>query len=261
MKQWKLTYEFSSEFTAPATDHYFKLRCFPREDEMQRTASLRWSVNPPSGCSFESDAFGNKLLFGCCAQPHERFDSRVGAVILKGAEPETERRDYYRLGMLRVPTHLTAAGSDLSAFHMKLENEKNTGSWQRAGELMEALFSAFRYESGSTAFTTTAEEAFAQGCGVCQDYAHIMLALCRLEGLTVRYVAGAIPGEGETHAWVQVYEDGLWKGFDPTHNRETNDEYISFAVGRDAADCEINRGIFKNAFEKSQRVHVMMEEF
>lgn len=261
MKQWKLLYEFSSEFTAPATGHYFKLRCFPRECTVQKCSSLRWSVRPAASCSFETDPFGNRLLFGCCEEAHERFDIGLNAVVLKGAEPEAEPKAYYRLGMLRTPTILTAMGPALTGFYGTVENKENTAPWERAGELMAALFDAFSYESQSTDFTTTAEEAFSQGRGVCQDYAHIMLALCRRSGLTVRYVAGTIPGEGETHAWIEVWQDGFWKGFDPTHNREADDGYISFTVGRDAFDCEINRGIFKDSFEKNQQVYVRMEEF
>ena len=125
---------------------------------------------------------------------------------------------------------------------------------------MSALHAPLSYVSGSTHFYTTAAEAWEQGCGVCQDYAHILLALCHREGMTARYAAGAIAGEGLTHAWIQVWQDGLWKGFDPTHNRAANEEYIYFAVGRDADDCALNRGIFRGGASQQQAIAVRMIE-
>ena len=66
------------------------------------------------------------------------------------------------------------------------------------------VFEHFDYRHGVTAVTTTAAEAWAAGIGVCQDYAHCMLALCRLCGLPARYVSGHVLGDGGTHAWVEV---------------------------------------------------------
>ncbi len=84
----------------------------------------------------------------------------------------------------------------------------------------------FTYEWGVTTVETTAAEAWALERGVCQDYAHCMLALCRLCGLPARYVSGHLLGEGGTHAWVEVLvqaEDGAVRAvpFDPTHDRHS----------------------------------------
>ena len=260
MKQWKLFYEFSSAFTGPASEHYYKLRCFPREYSMQKITFLQWDVQPYSGSMLETDHFGNRLLYGSCMEPHDTFDVTVKAVVMKLPEPEMEPVADYKFGMLRSASPLTSMGAALRSFYVTVP--PRTGSaWERAGIFMSRLYEAFRYETASTRFNTSAEEAFSQGCGVCQDYAHILLALLREEHITARYVAGTIPGEGQTHAWVEVLDHGLWKGFDPTHNKETDEEYISFTVGRDALDCGLNRGILKNAGEKTQTVKVKMEEF
>ncbi len=99
------------------------------------------------------------------------------------------------------------------------------------------------YEWGVTGVRTTASEALAGGRGVCQDYAHIMLAICRAAGLGARYVSGHLTGEGGSHAWVEVLHphpdrQAAWiaEGWDPTHNRRTNADYLVVAVGRDYAD-------------------------
>lgn len=76
--------------------------------------------------------------------------------------------------------------------------------------------------------------------GVCQDFAHVMLAACRAEGFLARYVSGMVPGEGETHAWVEVYEDGHWHACDPTFNKPADEGYIKLAHGHDTNDSAVN---------------------
>lgn len=109
---------------------------------------------------------------------------------------------------------------------------------------------AMRYEPGSTGVHTTAAEALELGCGVCQDYAHIMLARCRAAGFPARYVSGHLLGEGGSHAWVEVLlpatGGGLrWHAFDPTHDRRTTLDYITVGVGRDYADVAPMSGTYR----------------
>ena len=99
------------------------------------------------------------------------------------------------------------------------------------------------YEWGVTGVRTTASEALAGGRGVCQDYAHVMLAACHAAGTPARYVSGHLIGEGGSHAWVEILRPnpqrrGSWiaEGWDPTHNRRTDSHYLVVAVGRDYAD-------------------------
>ncbi len=107
-----------------------------------------------------------------------------------------------------------------------------------------------RYVSGATNVETTAADAFARGEGVCQDYAHVMLALCRLCGVPARYVSGHLLGEGGTHAWVEVLQSApapfhtVAVGYDPTHARRTNLDYVFVAAGRDYADVAPTSGCF-----------------
>ena len=100
------------------------------------------------------------------------------------------------------------------------------------------------YQWGVTGVRTTASEALAGGLGVCQDYAHIMLTACRIVGLPARYVSGHLTGEGGSHAWVEILHPNprrrtTWtaEGWDPTHNRRVNGDYLVVAVGRDYADA------------------------
>ena len=109
---------------------------------------------------------------------------------------------------------------------------------------------------GGHPVATTAAEAWAGGVGVCQDYAHCMLALARLCGLSARYVSGHLLGEGGTHAWVEVLvphprepEASRAVAFDPTHVRRAGLRYVTVAVGRDYADVAPTSGTYEGPSE------------
>ncbi len=180
--------------------------------------------------------------------------------------------------MYRYPTPLTAADERLTDFYHAVKEEyarKRAGSGSAmagplpaAGaappdflmELMHALSRNFTYAPGSTGAGTAASAAFAGGRGVCQDYAHIFIALCRLAGYPARYVAGMTPGEGATHAWVEVLLGGRWISFDPTRDRLSGRDRIKLSHGRDFGDCSVNRGCFLGGRRQRQRVSVKVEE-
>src|SRR5579859_8078141 len=121
-----------------------------------------------------------------------------------------------------------------------------------AGRINDWVHSALSYEHGATGIHTTAAQALALGRGVCQDYAHLMLALCRLCGLPARYVSGHLLGEGGTHAWVETLVaaperpgEAMALPFDPTHGCQTDLHYITVAVGRDYYDVAPTSGTFQ----------------
>ena len=111
-----------------------------------------------------------------------------------------------------------------------------------------AVFAALAYELDVTTVSTTAAQALAAGRGVCQDAAHIMVAVARLCGLPARYVSGHLLGEGGTHAWVEVVVahggGAAAVAFDPSHGRRTDNRYVTVAVGRDYADVAPTSGTF-----------------
>ena len=131
--------------------------------------------------------------------------------------------------------------------------------------LMGAVHQSLQYEKGATSVKTTAEEALQIGKGVCQDYAHVMLATCRLSGLPARYVSGYLysPNAPEmaSHAWVDVFiaEHG-WRSLDPTHNCPQDARYVRVATGRDYADVPPTRGMYKGKAAEKMEVHVMVKE-
>ena len=123
--------------------------------------------------------------------------------------------------------------------------------------LSHEIYSQFEYVPGSTDLLTPLSEFVAQKRGVCQDYAHLMLAAARSRGVPARYVSGYIyagagdgtQGAGASHAWVELFlpGSGVWKGFDPTNDILVADQHIKIAVGRDYADVPPTRGLLRAA--------------
>ncbi len=139
-----------------------------------------------------------------------------------------------------------------------------------AHDLMARIHSAMVYESHSTEVSTPALVALKQGKGVCQDFAHIMVACCRAMGLPARYVSGymltqppagqpRLIGSDASHAWASVYcpapegsegsdkgsDAGQWLDFDPTNNRAPGEDYVTLATGRDFLDVSPLRGVLR----------------
>ncbi len=148
------------------------------------------------------------------------------------------------------PTPLTEPDAALSAAAQELAGGGGPGL-DLAGRINGWVASAMRYGYDVTTVRTTAAEALALGRGVCQDYAHVMLALCRLCGLPARYVSGHLVGEGGSHAWVEVLlpsaDDPAVLGavaFDPTNARRAGPRYLTVAVGRDYRDVAPTSGTF-----------------
>ncbi len=117
-----------------------------------------------------------------------------------------------------------------------------------ARRISEWVYGVMEYASGRTSVMTTAAEALALGQGLCQDFAHIMIAICRTAGLPARYVSGHLLGEGGSHAWVEVLlplRNGFGAfAFDPTNKRQPHLGYVTVAVGRDYQDVAPTSGSF-----------------
>ncbi|MDQ1455899.1 MAG: hypothetical protein QOH28_1519 [Actinomycetota bacterium] len=119
------------------------------------------------------------------------------------------------------------------------------------GLICAQVHRALTYEHGITDVHTTAADALAGSRGVCQDYAHLMVAACRLAGIPARYVSGHLIGEGGSHAWVEVLhhdhdnpDTWIAEAWDPTNCRRTDDSYITIATGRDYSDVAPMSGTF-----------------
>lgn len=137
--------------------------------------------------------------------------------------------------------------------------------FDQAFTLMSWVHQEFRYQPGSTNVNTHLEDAFAMRCGVCQDFTHVLLGLCRAVGIPARYASGylyngprdSLVGAQASHAWCEVYLPAAgWIGFDPTNNTLADERYVKVAVGRDYEDVTPVRGNYNGTGHCRMEVQV-----
>ena len=139
----------------------------------------------------------------------------------------------------------------------------------QACALMEWIYREFTYESGVTSVHTLLTETFQLRRGVCQDFTHVMLGLCRAVDIPARYASGylyngprdTLVGAQASHAWVEVYLPGAgWIGFDPTNNTLADERYVKIAVGRDYDDVAPVQGSYQGVASSSMDIQVEVEK-
>lgn len=259
MKKFKFLYQMNLDFSIDATNHSYTLRCMPRSDERQLIHYIKMELSPPTTYQSAMDSLGNAYIYGKYISPHKEFQIRVVGEVDTGLQPYLTEKKPQNIGMFRVQTPCTAPGPAIEAFYKK--NYISGGNpLECTLDLMHKLYDSFTYESGSTRVESTAEEAMAQGKGVCQDYSHIMLSLCRKAGIPARYIVGMLEGEGASHAWIEIYQNGKWYALDPTNNLIVDDIHMKISHGRDYKDCAINKGLLCGGGCQKQSVTVVMEE-
>ena len=244
--RYKYRYLTESRFSPAVGWHFFKMRAVPCDNVFQRVTSSRLAVLPACTLCQSVDGQGNVVHWGSIEPRHDAFRvESVGEVELLSPYVLHESPAPYYL----TPTRLTTCSSSMTAFARSIAAQargdaSSSAPFTLAEALMHAVHAHITYTPCHTTTATTATEVWADPRGVCQDFAHLLVALCRAAGIHARYVNGLIPGDGQTHAWVEVSDGESWLPFDPTHDIQPQWGYIKLAHGRDADDCPTLRGRF-----------------
>lgn len=254
MKVLEYTFETNVSFSEPVTKHDFLLRCQPGNLSCQRVMHGQVTLFPATRTSEQRDGFGNRILMGRIAAGHDRFGFISTGLVLSG---ETDALEAPGHAMYLKPSEFADESSALRALSREvLSGMGSADPWAQAQALSHAVWDRMDYEPGTTDVSTTASQALALGHGVCQDYAHILISLCRAAGIQAQYVSGLILGHGASHAWVNVFDGTSWRGIDPTNDRACDDGYIILSMGRDFGDCPIDSGVFRGGVTQEQTVTV-----
>ena len=260
MKKLHFIYKMKLTFDPPVYRHRFTLKCTPRTDARQEILELEEEIYPKEFLSEDEDSFGNLCVFGYAAGPHDCFSARIEGVARTGLSPAVPAGPEHMVGMYRYQTDSTRPGPSICSFAGTFHFKSGATALDKAYAFMDGLYGRFSYVQGVTGVSTTAEQALALGEGVCQDYSHILLSLCRMERIPCRYVVGMLEGEGLSHAWVEIYHDGGWVALDPTNHCPVGDQHIKISSGRDYRDCLINQGLFTGRSAQRQEISVAVNE-
>ncbi len=247
----------------------------PQNDERQQLLRFELATDPRGPNNAEPDAFGNTKHVLNIHREHERLVITAHSIVV--TLPVGEAPDALDVGAwdeirggaesfadwdFTHPTALTQPTEALAAFAGAHGLDAPDGDPLTAlRALMSAIHGNFKYVPGSTTVGSPIDQMLESGEGVCQDYAHVMLAVARTWGVPSRYVSGYVDiGEtrsGATHAWVECKLPGLgWVGFDPTNRCLADHRHIRIAAGRDYQDAAPTRGVLQGGGKTELDVEV-----
>jgi transglutaminase-like putative cysteine protease len=267
-------------YSAPVRESVMELRMQPRSEGPQMLRSFQISTNPRAQLYAYTDHAGNAVYHFNVLRAHEelRIEAMAVVEIFRGPPlPEAadslewDRYNDFNLTAehfdLLEPSRFCNFSADLQTFKAEKNLEKPAGDPLSALKtLNRAIYESFVYEPGTTQVHSPIDHALAIRSGVCQDFAHIMIAVARKWGIPARYVSGYLyhwprgkerHGADATHAWVEAFLPSLgWIGFDPTNDVIVGEQHIRAAVGRDYADVPPTRGVLKGTAESELAIAV-----
>ncbi len=285
----KVVHETRYDYSPPVRTAQHMAHLKPAHNERQHLLSHELAVSPPAAQRGETaDVYGNTRSFFSLQSRHDKLEVTARSLVCTMTPPAPvcdmtweevrERLRYHRAAAYDPAAEFVFASSYVPRHAHFLAYARPSfapgrpllaGAW----ELMERIHADFEYETQATDVGTPALDALAMRKGVCQDFAHIMLACLRSLGLPARYVSGYLltsppPGQARlvgsdaSHAWVSLYlpgesaAAGRWADLDPTNNRAPGEDYVIVATGRDYADVSPLRGVLHGGADHELRVAV-----
>lgn len=247
-------YRFRLEFEELVSNHYFSLKVTPRGTPYYRILNIETSDN----LFHTKDGFGNIISFGFMKELHNSLEISTSGHI-------EFFDDYYDMDDIDLSKLYLFESQFIKysdSFLWFIKNiEYNCDIQKFVQGVVNTIFNSFTYQRGITTSECNIDTLLRYNKGVCQDFAHLMIAILRYYGVPARYISGFVSGEGESHAWVEYFDGSIWKGADPTHNiLITKEPYIKVAQGRDAYDTSMNKGVFVGKTKQNLVITASVEQ-
>jgi len=265
-------------YEGPVQDSFNEARLQPINDPLQWCREFTFRIDPDTPVRDYPDFYTNCVHYFDVPQPHEsleveaistvetRPDARglipvVGPEALQDPVVKEHHFDFLH------SSEFVSLEADVWREAIDALPEGVRDVWKDTVAIGEHIHRNYKYTPLSTNVNTRAVEVVKKKQGVCQDFAHLMLGLCRTHGIPARYVSGyflnqhKLPGEIEaSHAWIEVFIPGYgWKAYDPTHRRETDTRYVKLAIGRDYSDIRPVGGTFRGKGTRKMVVEVSVQ--
>ncbi|MGW6276738.1 transglutaminase family protein [Kribbella sp. NPDC055071] len=262
-------------YATAVTQSYNEARLTPSSDGRQNLMVARLETVPPTRSYKYTDYWGTEVTSFDLHVPHTELKVVAASVVETTQQslpavdatwahvlsPEAvDKYAEYLEWTDYVPKHreLAAVARSLRKGRTPQDTVLAVSKW---------VHDTLKYQRGTTGVHSSAIDAWEAGEGVCQDYAHLTLAMLRAVGVPARYVSGylhtkpdAAVGEtvvGESHAWVETWT-GDWWGFDPTNDILIGHRHVIVATGRDYADVSPLKGIYSGGAATAIEVTVDM---
>jgi transglutaminase-like putative cysteine protease len=256
-----------------------EIRLSPSDDGRQRVEWAHVRVAPGAELFGHRDVYGNDVRWFQLVGPHESLVVESEAVVVtRPAAALPSSAGAVGFAAVADPAYRESMAEFLAgsphvrwtrpigdfADALGLDPAWGVLAWIRA--LESAINARIVYTPGATQVDTPIEEVVAVGRGVCQDMAHLMIAICRRHGVAARYVSGWLylpghEGPGESHAWVEAAIPGVgWVELDPTHPAPVHEHYVRLATGRDYSDVPPLKGSYLGPATDEMFVAVELRE-
>lgn len=281
-----ITHLTQYDYAEPVTDSVNELRLTPSTNERQSCFQQSITVEPNAPLFSYEDYFGNRVHAFSVNQPHRKLSIRSSMLVVTKGAPTAEEREIYlskrstaqewewlqseeaanRFAEFLIDTDYTAMTPDVVRFASELGQSKlSILDWLTS--LSSRIRQEFQYDPEATTVKTTASEMFERKRGVCQDFAHLMLACAKSAGIPARYVSGyhfvgdlqggSADFEQASHAWVEAYVPSLgWCSFDPTNADPVGERYVKLGHGRDYKDIVPVKGVYRGTGDQRLKVKV-----
>jgi transglutaminase-like putative cysteine protease len=265
-------------YSAPVRESLMEVRMHPRTEGSQRCLNFQLSVSPKTRVTSYRDYLGNTIHHFDVPGNHQELTIVAEAlvdslphneIIPLGREAWDEldatvaQGDFWEM---LAPSHFAQPSDLLQDLMRALNVKRRSDPLSLVLELNAALYQGFEYLPQSTHVDSPIDDTLRTRQGVCQDFAHIFLALARELRVPCRYVSGYVyhglghrdrSANGATHAWAEVFLPRMgWLGIDPTNNLVASERHIRTAIGRDYADVPPTRGTFKGDAKSELAVSV-----
>jgi len=265
-------------YAGKAHDSFNEVRLRPLDDASQVCRGFELRTDPATQIRDYVDFYGNTVHYFDITAGHEKLvieavsevettpnaaRPEVPVVARSEGESERELRAEFVVDSHFVPLDVSVWKEAQDALQAG-----RSDIWSDVRSICRHVYRTFAYRPRTTGVATLATDAIKLRSGVCQDFAHVALGMCRTSGIPARYVSGYFikverrPGEEEaSHACIEAFVPGHgWAAYDPTHDRAADDRYVKVACGRDYGDIRPVSGTYRGGKTRSLSVDVRLRE-
>lgn len=268
-------------YASPVRESYNEARLQPLTGDGQECQQFALRIVPATRVTAHPDFLRNAVHYFDVGEPHQELTIEANSTVLTTRErvlaPDQTTTPLRDIGHHALrdgchdflqPSRFVDQLADVAPLARQI-TAGGTDTWSVAQALQQYVHREFSYKPAATHVHTPMSEVLRVRCGVCQDFAHVTIGLCRALQIPARYVSGylyngpvdQLRGAQASHAWMEVYLPGFgWRGLDPTNAQQPDERYVKIAVGRDYSDVSPLRGTYRGTSQRKLTVEVLVAQ-
>ncbi len=266
MRRFEIVHSTRYRYSAPIAETIMEVRLRPIDGRGQRCLVFELDVSSRMQPGTYRDGYGNNVHYFNLVRNHQGLSVISQSVVETGGVVETDAGEDLVLDFLRFrsPVNDVPGVRQLARRHPIDDPASGPAVEKALDGLASTISREFAYDRAVTNVYSAVDEVLELRAGVCQDFAHLFIAVARAMRVPTRYVSGYIhvpresgAREGASHAWAEAWVPGTgWIGYDATHPIRAGENHVRVAIGRDYRDAAPTRGIYVGAATGTMEVSV-----